>query len=167
MKIKRFIQWKIKQTIESNTQWKSNKMEIKRPTGNQTQISFRNANCFGNRFGNTIKQPMEIKQIRNQTPNRKSIPNRFMKRKLFRKSFRKYNQTTNKKSIPNRFMKSKLFRKSFQKYNQKTNKKSNPNRFMKRKLFRKSFRKYNQTANKKSIPNRFMKHKLFQKTFRK
>jgi len=37
MKIKRFIQWKIKQTMESNDQWKSNKMEIKRPTENQNE----------------------------------------------------------------------------------------------------------------------------------
>jgi len=78
----------------------------------------------------------------NQTPNKKSKRNCFMKRKLFPKRFRKYNQTTNKKSIPNCFMKRKLFRKSFRKYNQTTNEKSIPNCFMKRKLFRKSFRKW-------------------------
>jgi len=42
--------------------------------------------------------PFLYLSLYNQTPNKKSIPNCFMKRKLFRKSFRKYNQTTNKKS---------------------------------------------------------------------
>jgi len=48
-------------------------MEIKQ-NGNQTTNrksnpnSFRNANCFRNRFGNTIKRPMKIKKMEIKRP---------------------------------------------------------------------------------------------------
>jgi len=57
-------------------------MEIKQ-NGNQTTNrksnpnSFRNANCFGNRFGNAIKHPMEIKQKWKSNNQRKINPKLF------------------------------------------------------------------------------------------
>jgi len=124
MKIKRFGQWKIKQTMESNTQWKSNKMEIKRPTGNQTQtvsetvcvseiVSEIQSNGQWKSNQKEIKRPTgNQNQTVSETQKVSEIVSEIQSKDQW-KSNKKKNQTPNRKSNPNSLRNTKCFRNDF------------------------------------------------------